>query len=93
MVMSRKKVLALLAVAAVGVASPTIALAGSVSGSGCPPRDFGGDPRFRIGWDYGLYAYDYDHDDYNYYDYPYAYKGSYADSGSCHVVQPARNHH
>jgi hypothetical protein len=87
MAMLRKKVLALLAIAAVGVASPTIALAGGGGAGGFYPGGFDGDPRFRIGWGYGLYPYDYDHDDYNYYDYPYAYNGSYVDNGSCYVVQ------
>jgi hypothetical protein len=104
MAMLRKGVLALLAVAAVGLASPAIALArgagfgggggfhGDPTGGGVHPGDSEGDPRFRIGRGYGSQPYDYYGDDYNYYDYPYAYNGSYVDNGSCYVVQRRARH-
>jgi hypothetical protein len=81
----RKKLLALLAVAATGLASPTIALApgDGVGGGGSCHGDriggfdqggLGGDQRFRLRWGYGSRPYDYYDDDYNYYDYLYGYR-------------------
>src|SRR5712672_194086 len=110
MVMLRKTVIALLAVASIGLVSPTMALArggggghgggmgggggfhgcgfrgGEFHGRGFHDRDFGR----RFGFGSGFYPYDY-YDDYAY-DYPYGYypyasSDSYADNGSCYVVQ------
>src|SRR5882762_7640813 len=108
MVMLRKTVIALLAVASIGLVSPTMALArgdggglhgggfrgGEFHGRGFHDRDFGRRFAFGSGAGYGFYD-PYYYDDYSdgygygypYVYYPYASSDSYADSGSCYVVQ------
>src|SRR6266481_2332464 len=99
MVMLRKTVIALLAVASVGLVSPTMALArgggggGGGHGGGMGGGFGGGHGSFagrRFG--FGFYPYGYDDDyaydyPYGYGDDPYAYNDTYSDNGSCYVIQ------
>jgi len=64
--------------------APRITRTGNVwndggSARGFRPGDFGGDPRFRVGFGYGLRPYDYQYYDYNFYDYPNAHGHPYVD--------------
>lgn len=100
--MLRKTIIALLAVAAVGLLSPTVASArggfgghggfhggfGGFHGGGFHGGGFHGGRGFAFGTALGLGLYaPYAYGAYGYYGDPYAYSGYYDDEGGCYVVQ------
>jgi hypothetical protein len=100
MAMSRKTMIALLAVASIGLISPTMALArgggGGHGGGGFHGGGLGGGFHgggFHGGGFHGRgfgrgFGFGGFYGPYGYYDdYPYAYGDSYVDDGDCYVVQ------